>query len=208
MAGLPPRTLSPFEFLVLFPLAFLRAAKQPFFAPSRKITMVPMRLMRLTNLLLLLNPAGAAMKYGYIGPTPTSFGLVGMQSMAPRPTRPPIMDENNGELRKRILPDSIYSLIPKSWCAFVNGDFGKSEAHILVVKIMLQNKVAILSNTSTIDTPISCSTGTCVVISDYLHTSLACSPYDDGKPVIYSLCLDFTEYASLLTSPSTDTTVW
>ncbi|MCJ1342838.1 hypothetical protein MMC31_001027 [Peltigera leucophlebia] len=143
--------------------------------------MASLRLMGLANLLLLLNPVTAVMEYGYIGPTPTSFGLVGIQSMAPRPTRPPNMDENNGELRKRRLPDSIYSRIPKSWCAFVNGDT---------------------------DTPFSCSSKTCVIISDYLfHTSIACSPFDYGKSIVYTLCLDSTKYASMSTYKSFDTTV-
>lgn len=97
------------------------------------IPMASMRLMGFTNLLLLFNLAAAAMGRGYIGPTPTSGDLVKIQiqSMAPRPTRLPSMDENTEELRKR-LPDSINSRIPKSWCAFVNGDFGKSEDHFLL----------------------------------------------------------------------------
>lgn len=95
--------------------------------------MALIRLIGLTNLLLLLNLVAAAMEYGYLRPTPTSFGLVGIQSMAPRPTRPPSMDESNGELRKRGLPDSISSLVPKSWCAFIEGNFSKSEARFLAV---------------------------------------------------------------------------
>lgn len=93
-----------------------------------------MRLMGFTNLLLLFNLAAAAMGRGYIGPTPTSGDLVKIQiqSMAPRPTRSPSMNENIEELRKRRLPDSIYSRIPNSWCAFANGDFGKSEDHFLL----------------------------------------------------------------------------
>lgn len=95
--------------------------------------MASTRLMGFTNLLLVFNLAAAAMGRGYIGPTPTSGDLVGIQiqSMAPRPTRPPSMDENTGELRKR-LPDSIYSPLPYSWCAFIDGDFGKSEDHFVL----------------------------------------------------------------------------
>lgn len=96
--------------------------------------MASIRLTGFINLLLLFDPAAAAMKYGYIEPTATLVGLVGIQRMAPRPTRPPIIKESSGELRKRRLPDSIYSLIPKSWCGFIDGDFGKSEAHFLVAK--------------------------------------------------------------------------
>lgn len=134
MVGLPPRTLFPFDFLFFFLIIFqfLQGGKAALLH-SRNISMASLRLMGLANLLLLLNPVTAVMEYGYIGPTPTSFGLVGIQSMAPRPTRPPNMDENNGELRKRRLPDSIYSRIPKSWCAFVNGDTGEYEAHSLVL---------------------------------------------------------------------------
>lgn len=85
--------------------------------------------MGFTNLLLVFNLGAAAMGRGYIGPTPTSGDLVGIQiqSMAPRPTRPPSMDENTGELRKR-LTDGI----PYSWCAFIEGDSGKSEDHFLL----------------------------------------------------------------------------
>lgn len=130
MAGLhtSPHPFPPFDFLFsFFSSSFFTAAKQPFLVPGiSNITMASILVKGFANFLLLLNPVAAAMEYGYsTRHAPTSFGLVGIQSMAPRPTRPPSMDEINGELRKRRLPDSIYSLIPKSWCGFVNGDYSK-----------------------------------------------------------------------------------
>lgn len=126
MAGLLTRLL--FHFVLLFLLLFLQNSKAALVC-AMNIMMASMCLMRFTNLLLLFNLAAAAMGRGYIGPTPTSGDLVKIQiqSMAPRPTRSPSMDDNTEELRKRRLPDSIYSRIPKSWCAFANGNFGKSE---------------------------------------------------------------------------------
>lgn len=207
MTGLhtSPHPFLLFDFLFsFFSSSFFTAAKQPFLDLGiSNITMASIRVKGWTNFLLLLNPVAAAMEYGYsTGHAPTSFGLVGIQSMAPRPTRPPSMDEINGELRKRRLPDSIYSLIPKSWCGFVNGDYSKFWGSFPCRITMPQNKVAMRSDISRIDTPISCSSRTCVVISDYLFTSLACSPYDDGKPTIYNRCLDSTKYASMPTLPS------
>ena len=102
--------------------------------------MASIHLIGFINLLLLINPATAAMAYGYIGPTSTTVGSVGIQIMAPRPTRPPSIDENIGELRKRRLPDSIYSRIPASWCGFVNGDFSKSETHFVAPKSRYEKK--------------------------------------------------------------------
>lgn len=97
------------------------------------IAMVSRRVIGPISLLLLLlfNPAATTVGYGFIGPTPTSVGLIGIQRMAPRPTRPPRIDENNGELRKRTVPDSILSAIPPYWCGFIEGNFGKAEAHFL-----------------------------------------------------------------------------
>lgn len=79
------------------------------------------------GLLLLFNSVAATLGDGFIRPTPTSVGLVGLLSMAPRPTRPPRIDEINGELRKRRIPDNIYCAIPNSWCAFLEGDFGETK---------------------------------------------------------------------------------
>lgn len=141
LADLPSRALFHSTFLLLFPFLSLSLSLSLLFRFLQNskaavicflnVTMASIRLMGLINLLLLFNPAAAAMKHGYIGPTATSVGLVGIQRMAPRPTRPPSMEESTGELRKRRLPDSIYSLIPKAWCGFVDGDFGKSEAQSL-----------------------------------------------------------------------------
>lgn len=105
---------------------------------SMVIAMASIRVIRFMDLLLLFHPVAATLEYGFIRPTPTSVGLVGIQPMAPHPTRPPSMNEINGELRKRRLPDNIYSAIPKSWCAFLEGDWGEPEIHwsphILVTK--------------------------------------------------------------------------
>lgn len=121
-----------FHFVLLFLCLFLQNSKAAL-GCFMNITMASISLMGFTNLLLLFNLGAAAMGRGYIGPTPTSGDLVGIQihSMAPRPTRPPSMDENTGELRKR-LTDGIYSSIPYSWCAFIHGDTGKSEDHFLL----------------------------------------------------------------------------
>lgn len=93
------------------------------------IVMASVRVMGFMNLLLLFNPVAATVGYGFIRPTPTLVGLVETQPMAPSTTRPPSVNEINVELRKRRLPDSILSAIPDSWCAFINGDSGKFEAH-------------------------------------------------------------------------------
>lgn len=159
------------------------------------------------NLLLLFNLVVATLEYEFIGPTPTSVGLVGMQRMAPRPTRPPSMVEINGELRKRRLPDSILSIIPNSWCGFVEGYFGKSEAHFLVA---LRNKAFIRSDNSRIDNPITCSSSSsCVPINNYYYTSILCSSDGDGSThTLYERCLGYKEWATMSTRRSSDTTVW
>lgn len=163
--------------------------------------MASIRVMGFMNLILLFNPVAATVEYGFIRPTPISLGLIGIQPMAPRPTRPPSIDEINGELRKRRLPDNIYSAIPDSWCAFLDGDFGKSEAHSSS-HIPLRNKASIRSDISRIASPFTCassSSQTCVLISSYTYTSIACSPYgidrDDTTTVLKS-CLDSTKWLS------------
>lgn len=159
------------------------------------------------NLLLLFNLVAATLEYEFIGPTQTSVGLVGMQRMAPRPTRPPSMVEINGELRKRRLPDSIFSAIPNSWCGFIEGYFSKSEAHFLVA---LRNKAFIRSDSSRIDSPITCASGSsCLRLSNYYYTSVFCSSNgDDSTPILYERCLGYTEWATRSTRISSVTTFW
>ncbi len=169
------------------------------------IAMASIRVMEFMNLLLLFNPVAATVEYGFIRPTQSSLGLVGIQPMAPRPTRPPSMDGVNGELRKRRLPDSIYSAIPDSWCAFIEGNFGKSEAH----SPSLRNKPSIRSDISRIEDPLTCrSSQTCVRISSYIYTTLACFPDDDRTTSIFTTCLDSTKWLFLSTRASSDTAVW
>lgn len=119
-----------FHFVLLFLFLFFQNSKAAL-GCFMNITMASISLMVFKNLLLVFNLAAAAMGRGYIGPTPTSGDLVGIQiqSMAPRPTRPPSMDENTRELRKRLT--NIID-IPYSWCAFIHGDTGKSEDHFLL----------------------------------------------------------------------------
>ena len=121
------------HFVLLFLILFLQNSKAALDCPMN-ITMASKRLIGFTNLLLVFSLAAAVMGRGYIGPTPTSGDLVEIQiqNMAPRPTRPPSMDEITRELRKRRLPDSIFSLIPTSWCGLVDGDIGKFEDHFLL----------------------------------------------------------------------------
>lgn len=95
---------------------------------SMVIAMASIRVIRFMDLLLLFNPVTATLGYGFIRPTRTSVGLVGIQPMAPHPTRPPSIDEINGELRKRQLP-TLYPYLPDSWCAFLEGDWGEPEVH-------------------------------------------------------------------------------
>lgn len=140
ITALPPRAV--LHFVIHLSFLFSQSSKAVIVCII-SIAMASIRVMEFMNLLLLFNPVAATVEYGFIRPTQTSLTLVGIQPMAPRPTRPPSMDEVNGELRKRRLPDSIYSAIPRSWCAFIEGNFGKFEAHspshIRVTKQSLYN---------------------------------------------------------------------
>lgn len=170
--------------------------------------MASIPVMGFINLLLLFNPVAATVGYGFIRPTPTTVGLVEIQHMAPRPTRPPSMDEINVELRKRRLPDSIFSAIPKSWCAFLEGDFGKFEAHSSS-HVRVTKKASIRSDISRIEYPLTCpSSKTCTFISSYIYTSIVCSPYRDETATLFKSCLDYIKWLTMSTLRRSDTTVW
>lgn len=175
------------------------------------IAMASIPVMGFINLLLLFNPVAATVGYGFIRPTPTSVGLVEIQPMVPRPTRPPSMDEINVELRKRRLPDSIFSALPKSWCAFIEGDTGKFEAHSSSHP-RVTKKASIRSDISRIEDPLTCrSSKTCTFISSYIYTSIVCSPYGtdrDETTSLFESCLDYRKWLTMSTRRRSDTTVW
>lgn len=95
-----------------YSLSFLFSSEQQSSGVVVYPIVIAMASIRFINLLLFFNPLTATLGYGFI-----------------RPTRPPSMDEINGELRKRRLPENSHCAIPYSWCAFLEGDFGKSEVH-------------------------------------------------------------------------------
>lgn len=76
----------------------------------------------------------------------------------------------------------------------------------------LRNKASIRSDISRIEDPLVCrSSQTCVTITSYTYTTLACSPDDingDDTTSIFTTCLDSTKWRSLTTLASADTAIW
>lgn len=76
----------------------------------------------------------------------------------------------------------------------------------------LRNKAPITSDISRIEHPLTCpASKTCVWISSYIYTSIACSPHGiDGRETttLFESCLDFSKWATMTTLSRSDTTVW